>query len=61
MENQELSLIPHKEGIKLIRGAKGDYRWELKTFLDSDDKTDVDRLVKLDKLLREKFIENEAQ
>jgi len=43
-----------KEKIKLIRGQRGSYGWEITIHIDEDDNS-VERLKKLDKTLKETF------
>jgi hypothetical protein len=50
MDNQSQFMVDQKESIKLTRGQKGGYGWEVKIL-----SLDVDELVKIDNKLKEKF------
>jgi len=52
MENQ----ITQKEKIKLIKGQRDTYGWEISVFLDDGDKTVLDRLKTINERLKEEYV-----
>lgn len=52
MENQ---IITQKEKIKLIKGQRDTYGWEISVFLDDGDTIALNRLNEINKKLKEEY------
>lgn len=56
MDKVELSTKQDLNSIKLIRGQRGNYGWEIK-LVDEDEKSLINRLKDVDKELQKTYIE----
>jgi len=56
-ENQKL-IEENKNSIKIIRGQRGNYGWEIK-ILDEDENKIFERIKKINKSLEEEFVRTE--
>jgi len=57
MIGEDTPTILQKENIKLVKNTKG-FNWEIKIFLEGDDKTDLVRLQQLNNQMEEQYGNN---